>query len=71
LAVLTKVARESTPEIDATPASLTEKRPAEPHVFAKGGHGFGMNNYSLSTELWIDEFYSWIQASGSLSPRSP
>lgn len=49
---------------------IAAKRPAELHVFAKGGHGFGMNATRTSSEHWIDSFYWWIQASGFLKPKS-
>jgi acetyl esterase/lipase len=48
-------------------AWIAAKRPAELHVFAKGGHGFGMNSLGTSSDHWIDEFYWWMQASGFLS----
>jgi acetyl esterase/lipase len=47
---------------------IEAKRPAELHVFAKGGHGFGMNATKTSSEHWIDSFYWWMQASGFLKP---
>lgn len=51
-------------------AWIAAKRPAELHVFAKGGHGFGMNSYGFSSDHWIDEFYWWMQASGFLGAHS-
>lgn len=50
-------------------AWIAAKRPAELHVFAEGGHGFGMNAYGSSSDHWIDEFYWWVQASGFLKPH--
>ncbi|RKD88325.1 alpha/beta hydrolase [Mangrovibacterium diazotrophicum] len=35
--------------------------PAEMHIFAKGGHGFGMKKLNLPTEKWPDLFYEWMQ----------
>lgn len=43
----------------------------ELHLFASGGHGFGMNRQSLTSDRWIDEFYWWMQAQGFLSPTKP
>ena len=43
-------------------------RPAELHVFDKGGHGFGMKQQGTSSDHWIDEFGWWLQARGLLSP---
>jgi len=35
--------------------------PAEMHIFAKGGHGFGMKKLDLPTEKWPDLFVEWMQ----------
>jgi acetyl esterase/lipase len=39
-------------------------RPAELHMYSKGGHGFGMNQQGLPSDHWIDQFWAWLQASG-------
>ncbi len=36
----------------------------EVHIYAKGGHGFGMRTMGNTTDHWIDEFYYWMQAQG-------
>ncbi len=36
----------------------------ELHVYAKGGHGFGMNRQGTRSDDWIEDFYRWLQASG-------
>ena len=36
----------------------------EAHVFASGGHGFGMRTMGTTTDHWIDLFYYWMQAKG-------
>jgi len=36
----------------------------EAHIFASGGHGFGMRKQGTSSDHWIDEFYYWLQAQG-------
>lgn len=36
----------------------------ELHVFASGGHGFGMRKQGKSSDHWIDEFYYWLDAQG-------
>jgi acetyl esterase/lipase len=36
----------------------------EAHVFAAGGHGFGMNKQGKSSDYWVDAFYSWLQSEG-------
>jgi acetyl esterase/lipase len=35
-------------------------RPAEFHVFARGGHGFGMAKQGLPVDRWIDLFADWL-----------
>jgi len=32
----------------------------ELHVYARGGHGFGMNKTGLPAEGWIERFYEWL-----------
>ena len=36
--------------------------PVEMHVYAKGGHGFGMNKQNLPCDRWIERFYDWMKA---------
>ncbi|HEX8386383.1 MAG TPA: alpha/beta hydrolase-fold protein [Rubricoccaceae bacterium] len=36
----------------------------EVHVFASGGHGFGMRRQGTSSDHWIDAFYYWLDAQG-------
>jgi len=42
------------------------KRPVEFHLYEKGGHGFGMNQQGTSSDLWIEEFYTWMKDRGEL-----
>jgi acetyl esterase/lipase len=35
-------------------------KPAELHVYAKGGHGFGMNRQGLPTDTWADRYVDWL-----------
>ena len=35
-------------------------RPAELHIFARGGHGFGMIRQGLPADRWIDLFGDWL-----------
>jgi len=37
-------------------------QPVELHIYANGGHGFGMNKQSLPSDGWIDRFAEWLQA---------
>jgi acetyl esterase/lipase len=40
------------------------KKPAELHLFAKGGHGFGMRKQNIPTDHWIERFYEWLEVQG-------
>jgi acetyl esterase/lipase len=39
---------------------------AELHMYAKGGHGFGMRTHNLPTDHWIDRFAEWLELEGFL-----
>ena len=39
---------------------------AELHIYAKGGHGFGMRRQNLPTDHWIDRFADWLDQQGFL-----
>jgi acetyl esterase/lipase len=39
-------------------------RPAELHIFAKGGHGFGMVRRGLPVDRWTDLFADWLADQG-------
>jgi len=36
----------------------------EVHIFASGGHGFGMRTLGKTSDHWIDLFYYWMEAQG-------
>ena len=38
----------------------------ELHMYAKGGHGFGMRKQNIPTDRWIDRFADWLQLQGWL-----
>jgi acetyl esterase/lipase len=40
---------------------------AELHMYAKGGHGFGMRRQNIPTDHWIDRFVEWLQLEGFMS----
>lgn len=42
------------------------KKSAELHLYAKGGHGFGMRQHGLPTDHWIDRFADWMELEGWL-----
>jgi len=39
---------------------------AELHMYAKGGHGFGMRKHDIPTDHWIDCLTDWLQLQGFL-----
>jgi acetyl esterase/lipase len=41
-------------------------KPAELHMYVKGGHGFGMRKQNLPTDHWIDRFSDWLELQGWL-----
>jgi acetyl esterase/lipase len=44
----------------------TANRPAELHVYARGGHGFGLKQQGTTSDRWIDHFAAWLTAEGFL-----
>ena len=43
---------------------------AELHMYAKGGHGFGMRKQNFPSDHWIDRFADWLELQGWLKPTS-
>ena len=43
---------------------------AELHIYAKGGHGFGMRQRGLPVDTWIERLYDWLTGQGLLTARS-
>ena len=41
--------------------------PVELHVYEHGGHGFGASHRGTTSDLWMDEFYAWMQDRGDLT----
>lgn len=39
---------------------LAAKKPVEMHLYARGGHGFGMKIQHLPTDNWIERFAEWL-----------
>ena len=37
---------------------------AELHMYAKGGHGFGMHKAGIPTDYWIDRLVDWMGLQG-------
>jgi acetyl esterase/lipase len=44
-------------------------KPVELHIYAKGGHGFGMNQQGLPADTWIERFGEWLEGQGFLPGR--
>jgi acetyl esterase/lipase len=42
------------------------KKSVELHMYAKGGHGFGMHKQHIPTDQWIDRFADWLAQQGFL-----
>ncbi|HEV2279147.1 MAG TPA: alpha/beta hydrolase [Acidobacteriaceae bacterium] len=40
---------------------------AELHLYAKGGHGFGMRTQHLPSDHWVEQFTDWLRFEGFLS----
>ena len=38
------------------------KKSAEIHIYAEGGHGFGMSKLNLPSDTWVDRFGDWLRA---------
>ncbi len=36
--------------------------PAEMHIFARGGHGFGLKDNKIPADQWPELFYNWLKA---------
>jgi len=41
-------------------------KPAELHIYAKGGHGFGMKKQNLPCDTWAERFADWLAMQGLL-----
>jgi acetyl esterase/lipase len=52
--------------VTAGPALFTAwtavHKPVEIHIYAQGGHGFGMTKQGLPSDGWIDQFGEWLRA---------
>lgn len=42
------------------------RKSVELHMYAKGGHGFGMHRNNIPTDHWIDRFADWLDLQGFL-----
>lgn len=55
--------------IDLYSAWLKAGKSAGLHMYAKGGHGFGMKKQNLPSDKWIERFYEWSLAEGITEPK--
>ncbi len=49
---------------------INSRHSAELHIYAKGGHGFGMNEQGLPSDSWKDRFSEWMTLQGYGKPLS-
>lgn len=47
---------------------VTAKHSAELHIYAQGGHGFGLKKQGIPTDTWTDRFIDWMKLQGFLKP---
>jgi acetyl esterase/lipase len=47
---------------------LKIQKPVGLHMYAKGGHGFGMKKQDLPSDGWIQLFYDWAVAENIVTP---
>lgn len=57
------------PSIDLYSAWLKAGKSVGLHMYAKGGHGFGMKKQNLPSDKWIERFYEWSLAEGITVPK--
>ena len=48
---------------------ISTKHDAELHMYARGGHGFGMDSQHLPTDTWIERFGEWLDVQGFLKKK--
>jgi len=36
----------------------------EIHIYSSGGHGFGLKKQGTTSDHWLDDFYTWLDAQG-------
>lgn len=51
-------------------AWLAARRPAELHLYERGGHGFGVNRRRLPVDGWPERMWEWLGSHGFLRPGS-
>jgi acetyl esterase/lipase len=70
------VAAQDDPEAPSTGSAdmfvrwTSAKRPAELHVYERGGHGFAFRPHHLPADSWTDAFEVWLASRGYASRKS-
>lgn len=49
-------------------AAARGARQPELHIYAKGGHGFGMNQQGASSDFWIKDLLNWLEVQDLAAP---
>ena len=49
---------------------LAARKPVELHMYARGGHGFGMRKQGTASDEWINAFGAWLNLQGFLKPAT-
>ncbi len=57
------------PSVYLYSAWLKAGKTVELHMYAKGGHGFGMRKQDLPSDTWIERFYEWSVSEGITVPK--
>lgn len=70
------LAAASDDQLHLVPGSLTlynkwlaADKSVELHLYAKGGHGFGMHKQHLTSDTWIERFGDWLNQQGLLKSK--
>jgi acetyl esterase/lipase len=51
------------PQVEAFYAALRAAGVApDTHIYSTGGHGFGVMRQGTTSDHWLDDFYSWLEA---------
>ena len=48
---------------------MEARQPVEMHLYAQGGHGFGMRTQNYPSDSWIERYGDWLEAQGLLQRR--
>jgi len=51
-------------------AWVAARRPAELHLYDKGGHGFGMEHQGATSDHWIEDFGHWLVEHGWMTAQT-